>query len=138
MGRWIYRGYRSLLESPRWMQAFNAGARPQRLLFASTGTKDLTASDVLYVRALAAPFTVNTMPEETLNAFACHGEVDEPLPADGGNCEEMLRQFSAAGIDLDEFGTRLQQQGAAAFVRSWNSLMDCLDSRTSAVTRLAA
>jgi transaldolase len=138
MARRIYRAYRRLLDSTRWMQAFNAGARPQRLLFASTGTKDPTASDVMYLKALAAPFTINTMPEETLNAFACHGEVRAPVPPDGGNCEEILWQFSTAGVDLDALGTRLQEEGAAAFVKSWNELMRCIGSRSSAVEGLAA
>jgi transaldolase len=127
----IYGAYRELLESPRWMRAFNAGARPQRLLFASTGAKDPNATDVLYVKALAAPFTVNTMPEETLNAFACHGDLGAPLPADGGTCEAVLTEFAAAGVDLDALGVQLQDEGAAAFVKSWNDLMNCIDSSSS-------
>ena len=89
---------------PRWQRVFNAGARPQRLLWASTGTKDPKASDVLYVKALAAPFTVNTMPEATLKALADHGEIGAILPADGGDCEEVLAQFAKAGIDVDALG----------------------------------
>ena len=99
-----YKAYRELLGSPRWQRAFNAGARPQRLLWASTGTKDPKASDVLYIKALAAPFTVNTMPEGTLKALADHGELGAILPADGGDCEEVLAQFAKAGIDVDALG----------------------------------
>ena len=89
-----YKAYRSLLSSPRWQRVYNAGARPQRLLWASTGTKDPKVSDVLYIKALAAPFTVNTIPEGTLNALADHGELSGLLPADGGDCEEVLAQFA--------------------------------------------
>src|SRR5208282_3768836 len=91
-----YESYRFLLDSARWQRVFNAGARPQRLLWASTGTKDPKASDVLYIKALAAPFTVNTMPEGTLKALADHGELGTSLPADGGDCEEVLAQFGKA------------------------------------------
>ena len=94
----------SLLGSPRWQRAYNAGARPQRLLWASTGTKDPKASDILYIKALAAPFTVNTMPEGTLKALADHGEIGALLPADGGDCEEVLARFAKAGIDVDAPG----------------------------------
>src|SRR5271167_2336135 len=100
MANRAYKAYRELLGSPRWQRAFNAGARPQRLLWASTGTKNPKASDVLYIKALAAPFTVNTMPEATLKAFADHGEIGPMLPADGGNCEEVLARFASAGIDI--------------------------------------
>ena len=134
----IYRDYRDLLNSARWTRAFNAGARPQRLLFASTGTKDPDAPDVLYVKALAAPFTVNTMPEETLIAFACHGEVGGALPADGGACESVLRQFGAAGIDLNALGSQLQDEGAQSFVKSWNDLMSCIELRRSAASERSA
>src|SRR5436853_6096724 len=96
-----YKAYRTLLGSPRWQRVFNAGARPQRLLWASTGTKDPGASDVLYIRALAAPFTVNTMPESTLKALADHGAIGEMLPADGGDCEEVLARFAGVGVDVD-------------------------------------
>jgi transaldolase len=134
----IYRTYRELLDSPRWMRTFNAGAHPQRLLFASTGTKDPSAPDVLYVKALAAPFTVNTMPEGTLHAFACHGELGAPLPPDGGTCEEVLLKFLVEGVDLDALGRQLQDQGATAFVNSWTDLMSCIDSRRSGLGRMAA
>ena len=111
---------------------FNAGARPQRLLWASTGTKDPKASDVLYIKALAAPFTVNTMPEGTLKAFADHGEVGD-LPADGGDCEEVLAEFADAGIDVDALAAQLQDEGAKSFVKSWNELMACIASKGEAL-----
>jgi len=130
-----YRAYRELLDSPRWQRLANEGARPQRLLFASTGTKDPEASDVLYVEALAAPFTINTMPDKTLLAFADHGEVGEPLPADGGNADEALAEFREHGIEEGELATRLQEEGAEAFVKSWREL---LDSIASEAQRLAA
>jgi transaldolase len=107
IGKGAYKAYRALIASPRWQRAFNAGARPQRLLFASTGTKDPRASDVLYIKMLAAPLTVNTMPEATLKAFADHGEVNGILPADGGDFEAVLAQFRKAGIDLNALATRL-------------------------------
>jgi transaldolase len=131
----IYAAYRSLLASPRWQRIYNLGGRPQRLLFASTGTKDPRASDVLYVRALAAPFTVNTMPEKTLQALAAKDEVGELLPADGGDCEEVLARFTRAGIDLDALAARLQQEGAAAFAKSWNALLAVIDEKSAALQR---
>ncbi|HEV2382271.1 MAG TPA: transaldolase [Terriglobia bacterium] len=132
-----YKAYRALLSSPRWQRVFNAGARPQRLLWASTGTKDPKASDVLYVKALAAPFTVNTMPEATLKALADHGELGSILPADGGNCEEVLAQFAKADIDVDTLAAQLQDEGAKSFVKSWNELMTVITSK-SAVLKKAA
>jgi len=128
----IYKAYNDLLGSPRWRRAANAGARAQRLLWASTGTKDPKASDVLYVKALAAPFTVNTMPEGTLNAFAEHGETGGILAADGGDAEAMLAKFAAAGIDIDALAAKLQDEGAKAFVASWVDLMSRLDAKSSA------
>ena len=128
-----YKAYRSLLGSPRWQRVFNAGARPQRLLWASTGTKDPKASDVLYVKALAAPFTVNTMPEGTLKALADHGQLASILPADGGDCEEVLTLFAKTGIDVDALAAQLQDEGAKSFVRSWNELMTVIDSKTAAL-----
>ena len=125
----IYHAYRSSLSSERWQRAYNFGARPQRLLWASTGTKDTTASDTLYVEALAAPFTVNTMPENTLKAFADHGKLGANLFADDGNSESMLPQFTRSGVDIDALGTRLQDDGAKSFVKSWNDLMDVIDSK---------
>ena len=118
-----YRSYRELLGSPRWERLENAGARPQRLLWASTGTKDPEASDVLYVEALAAPLTVNTMPEETLLAFADHGTVRPVLPRDGGDAEQVLARFAQAGVDVDALAAQLQTEGADAFVKSWHDLL---------------
>jgi transaldolase len=132
-----YKAYRELLASPRWQRAFNVGTRPQRLLWASTGTKDPKASDVLYIKSLAAPFTVNTMPEATLKALADHGELGTILPADGGDCEEVLAQFAKAGIDIDELAAKLQDDGAKSFVQSWNELMTVITSK-SAVLKKAA
>ena len=125
-----YRAYRALMASPRWQRAFNAGARPQRLLWASTGTKDPKASDVLYINALAAPLTVNTMPEATLKALADHGQVGAILPEDGGDCEEVLAQFARAGIDAGALATQLQDEGAKSFVKSWNDLMAVIAAKT--------
>jgi transaldolase len=133
-----YKAYRRLLDSPRWQGVFNVGARPQRLLWASTGTKDPKASDVLYIKALAAPFTVNTMPESTLKALADHGELGTILSADGGNCEEVLAQFAEAGIDVDALATQLQEEGAKSFVKSWNDLMAVIMSKSAALTAAAA
>jgi transaldolase len=132
-----YQAYRSVLDSPRWQRVFNAGARPQRLLWASTGTKDPKASDILYVKALAAPFTVNTMPEATLKALAEHTELGSILPADGGDCEEVLAQFAKAGIDIDALATQLQDEGAKTFVKSWNELMEVIESRSAAIQKTA-
>ena len=124
-----YGAYRELLDSSRMQRLLNEGARPQRLLWASTGTKDPEASDVLYVEALAAPFTINTMPEKTLLAFAEHGEVRDPLPPDGGDAEQELARFRNAGIDVDELAARLQHEGAEAFVASWKELLDSIASK---------
>ena len=123
-----YKAARDLLGSPRWHRIYNAGAYPQRLLWASTGTKDPTASDVLYVKALAAPFTVNTIPESTLKALANRKELGSILPADGGDCEEVLSRFAEAGINIDGLAARLQDEGAQSFVKSWNELMSVVDS----------
>jgi transaldolase len=131
-----YKAYRALLTSPRWQRVFNAGARPQRLLWASTGTKDPKASDVLYIKALAAPSTVNTMPEGTLKALADHGAIDTILPADGGDCEEVLAQFAKAGIDVNELAAQLQDEGAKSFVKSWNDLMDVIASKSAALRKV--
>src|ERR1700687_2102256 len=126
-----YKAYRELLDSPRWQRVFNAGARPQRLLWASTGTKDPKASDVLYVKALAAPFTVNTMPEATLKALADHGQLGDILPADGGDCEDVLARFVKAGVDVDALAAQLQDEGAKSFVKSWNDLMGVIASKSA-------
>ena len=135
VGKQAYREYRKLLESPRWQRAFNEGARPQRLLFASTGTKDPKASDVLYVKGLAAPFTVNTMPDATLLAFADHGEVGAPLPADGGDCDKVLAEFGKAGIDLGALANQLQDEGAKSFVKSWNDLIGVIESKSNTLRK---
>jgi len=132
-----YKAYRELLCSPRWQRAYNAGARPQRLLWASTGTKDPKASDVLYVKALAAPFTVNTMPEATLKALADHGELGLIMAADGGDSEAVLSQFGKAGIDIDALGTQLQTDGAKSFVKSWNELMAVIASKSETLQMAA-
>jgi transaldolase len=126
-----YKAYRELLGSPRWERIYNAGARPQRLLWASTGTKDPKAPDVLYIKALAAPFTVNTMPEGTLKALADHGDLSEIMSADGGDCEAVLDQFAAAGIDIDDLAARLQDDGAKSFVSSWKELMEVIASKSA-------
>jgi transaldolase len=128
-----YAAYRELLDSPRWGRLANEGAQPQRLLWASTGTKDPEASDVLYVRALAAPFTINTMPEKTLLAFGDHGEVTDFLPADGGDGEEVIGRFASAGADLDALATRLQSEGAATFVGSWEEMLATIQDRSAAL-----
>ena len=130
-----YRAYRELLASARFQRAFNAGARAQRLLWASTGTKDPKASDTLYVKALAAPFTVNTMPEGTLKAFADHGQLGKILAPDGGECERVLSAFGEAGIDTETLAAQLQNEGAASFVKSWNDLMSCIDSKAAAMRK---
>ena len=127
----IYKAARDLLGSPRWQRSYNAGARPQRLLWASTGTKDPKASDVLYIKALAAPFTVNTMPEGTLKALADHGELSEIMSADGGDCEAVLAQFAKAGVDADALAAKLQEEGAKSFVSSWNELMGVIASKSA-------
>jgi len=127
-----YKVYTQLLESARWRRALNAGARPQRLLFASTGTKDPKASDVLYVQGLVAPLTVNTMPEKTLHAFAAHGDVGRELSPEGGDSADVLLNFTRSGIDLEALAARLQEEGAAAFVTAWHDLLGVIASKTAA------
>jgi transaldolase len=127
----IYKAYRSLLGSAQWQRAFNMGARPQRLLWASTGTKDPKASDVLYIQALASPFTVNTMPEGTLKAMYEHGNVGNMMPTDGGDCEAMLAKFVKAGIDIDGLASQLQSDGAKSFVQSWNDLLGVITTKSA-------
>jgi len=129
----VYRAYRRLMSSDRFQRLENQGARMQRLLWASTKTKDPAASDTLYVHGLAAPFTVNTMPDDTLEAFFEHGEVGDPLPADGGGTDAMLSRFAQAGVDTSEVAAQLQRNGAKSFVSAWNELMDRIKSQTSAV-----
>jgi transaldolase len=130
-----YKAYRDLLISHRWQRTYNAGARPQRLLWASTGTKDPKASDVLYVRSLAAPFTVNTMPEATLKALADHGEVGSVMAADGGDCEKVLARFAQSGVNVEALAAQLQDEGAKSFVKSWNDLLAVIDSKSAALRK---
>ncbi len=131
-----YEAYCDLIASPRCQRLMNAGARPQRLLLASTGTKDPKASDVLYVEALAAPLTVNTMPEATLKAFAEHGELGAAMRAEGGDCETTLAAFAKAGIDIDALAARLQDEGVAAFAKSWNELLAVIASKSAMVEKI--
>jgi transaldolase len=135
IARRTYTAYRELLDSPRWQRLLNEGAQPQRLLWASTGTKDPEASDVLYLQALAAPFTINTVPEATLRAFADHGRVSDLMPPDGGDCEEVLDRFRRAGIDSDALAAQLQREGAEAFDKSWNDLLECIASKSKALKK---
>jgi transaldolase len=135
IGRRCYKAYCDLVASPRYQRVMNAGARPQRLLFASTGTKDPKASDVLYVKALAAPLTVNTIPEATLKAFADHGDLGATIPADGGDCEAVIAAHATAGIDVDALAARLQDEGAKAFVKSWHDLMGVIASKSAALEK---
>jgi transaldolase len=130
-----YKASYALLTSPRWQRAYNNGARRQRLLWASTGTKDPQASDVMYVKALAAPFTVNTIPEGTLKALAEHGELGRTLSPDGGDCEEMLTKFAKAGVDVDALAAQLQDEGAKAFVKSWGELLAVIESKSSTIKK---
>jgi transaldolase len=131
-----YKAYRALLDTDRWLRLENAGARPQRVLWASTGTKDPKESDILYIKALAAPHTVNTMPEQTLLAFAEHGEVGDMLAEDGGNAEEVLARFAQAGVDYDTLAAKLQSEGAESFDASWNDLMGCIASKSELLTKV--
>jgi transaldolase len=129
-----YQAYRELLDSPRWGRLANEGARPQRLLWASTSTKNPDAPDVLYVSALAAPFTINTMPEKTLNAFADHGQVRTLMPTDGGDAEQILSAFARAGIDHDTLAVKLQSNGAESFDTSWHSLLTSIAAKHEKLT----
>lgn len=129
IGGRAYRAYRELLDSPRTQRLMNEGARPQRLLWASTGTKDPNASDTLYIEAFASPFTVNTMPEPTLLAFADHGQVGDLMAADGGNSEQLLKEFGEAGIDVTALADRLQAEGKESFNKSWEELLKSISSQ---------
>lgn len=129
----VYSAVRELLGSPRWQRVYNVGGRPQRVLWASTGTKDPNASDVLYIEELAAPFTVNTIPEGTLKAFADHGEPGDIMSADCDLCEATLQEFSSAGIDIDALAAQLQDEGARSFVASWNELLGVISSKSDAL-----
>lgn len=129
-----YKAYRDLLSSARWLKLAEAGARPQRLLWASTGTKDAAASDTLYVEALAAPDTINTIPEKTLAAFADHGKVGAALPADGGDAEAVLETFKREGIDDEALAARLQREGAESFAASWQALLARITEKRTSLT----
>ncbi len=133
----VYKAYRDLLDSDRWQRLSNLGARPQRVLFASTGTKDPKASDIFYIAALAAPNTVNTMPEETLNAFEDHGNVSGVIPRDGADCEQVLAEFGQAGIDVKQLAADLQTEGAKAFDDSWQDLLKSIQSKSLALKQTA-
>jgi transaldolase len=117
------------MDSDRWQRLANTGARMQRLLWASTSTKDPNAPDTFYVHGLSAPFTVDTMPDNTLVAFFEHGEVGADMPADGGDCDAVLAEFSAAGVDVNALAQRLQDEGAAAFDASWKDLLQHIDQQ---------
>jgi transaldolase len=129
-----YKAYRDLLASPRWQKLAAAGAKPQRLLWGSTGTKDPKASDVLYIEALAAPDTINTMPEETLLAFADHGKVNDVLPVDGGDAEKTLANLAKVGVDNAALAVQLQREGVQSFSKSWNELMASIASKSNTQT----
>jgi transaldolase len=131
----IYKAYRDLMESDRWQRLAGFGARPQRLLFASTGTKDPKASDVLYIEALAAPNTINTIPEKTLQAFADHGKTGAVLPRDGGSCEQTLAAFQKAGIDLAELAATLQSDGTKSFDASWQELLTAIETKAKSLLK---
>jgi transaldolase len=129
----VYRAYRRLMSSGRFQRLENGGARTQRLLWASTSTKDPNAPDTLYVHGLAAPFTINTMPNETLEAFYDHGQVDNPLPDNGGDADEFLKQFADAGVNTEELAAQLQQDGARSFVTAWDDLLDRIKAQSASV-----
>ena len=133
IGGRTYQAYRDLLLSPRWRKLADAGAQPQRLLWASTGSKDPDASDTLYVEALAAPDTIDTLPEKTLQAFAEHGVLRGPMAMDGGDAEAILARFTQAGVDIDALAATLQQEGAEAFVKSWRQLLRRISDKSAAL-----
>jgi transaldolase len=133
IGQRSYKACVELRESARWKKLIAAGAHPQRLLWASTGTKDPKASDTLYIEALAAPDTINTMPDKTLLAFADHGKLGAPMAKDGGDCEKVIARFKAAGIDDAALAGKLQRDGAAAFVKSWNDLLKRIRDKSAQV-----
>ena len=130
-----YKAYRDLLASPRWRKLAGSGARPQRLLWASTGTKDAQAPETLYIEALAAPDTINTMPEKTLHAFAEHGRIKGVLPIDGGDAEDVLAEFTREGINDETLAADLQSEGTQSFNKSWNHLLACIASKSALVER---
>jgi transaldolase len=133
-----YRAYRELLASSRWQQLATAGARPQRMLWASTGTKDPAAPATLYVDALAAPDTINTIPDKTLLAYAAHGRAPTPLTDDGGDAETEIAEFVKAGIQLDALATDLQREGAEAFNKSWDDLLGIIAQKSAALAKARA
>ena len=135
VGRVAYKAYRDQLDSDRWQRLANLGARAQRLLFASTGTKDPEASDTLYIDGLAAPNTVNTMPAGTLKAMADHGKATEVLRSDGGDAAATLGEFTKAGVDLSALAEKLQSDGADSFVKSWRDLLQTIDSKSTALRK---
>jgi transaldolase len=137
IARRAYKAYRELLASSRWQKLAAAGAQPQRLLWASTGTKDPDAPDTLYIEALAGPGTIDTIPEETLLAFADHGGVKGAMPMDGGDAEEVLAKFARLGVDDTALAARLQREGAEAFSRSWKDLLDRIASKSALLERTA-
>ena len=133
VGLQTYQAYRRLMDSNRWQRLANAGAPAQRLLWASTSTKDPDSPDTMYIDGLRAPHTINTMPESTLRAFADHGQVGEPIAADGGDAETTLAQFESAGIDVDALAATLQSDGARSFVKAWEDLLSRIDDQVAAV-----
>ena len=133
VGLKTYQAYRDVMDSERWQRLKNSGARMQRLLWASTSTKDPKAPDTLYVHCLGAPFTINTIPEATLQAFYDHGHAGKPMPRDGGDADETLAAHAAAGIDVDALAAKLQSDAATSFVDSWNDLMTIIDKQTAAL-----
>jgi len=135
IGKRIYKAYRDLLATERWLRLANSGARAQRLLWASTGTKDPKSSDILYVKALASPHTVDTMPENTLLAMHDHGEIGAMLSADGGDAERELAEFTKAGIDIDALAEQLQKEGAESFVKSWDDLLACIVDKSASIKK---
>src|SRR5262245_46080485 len=134
VGLKTYQAYRELMDSDRWQRLKNDGARMQRLLWASTGTKDPNAPDDLYLACLGAPFTINTIPEATLRAYHDHGHVGIAMPTDGGDADETLAAHAAAGIDVDALAAKLQTDAATSFVESWNDLMSIIDTQSAALT----
>ena len=133
-----YQAYRALLASRRWQKLAAAGAHAQRLLWASTGTKDPAAPDTLYVEALAAPDTIDTIPEKTLLAFADHGRVRQALPFDGGDAAAVLADCRREGVDDNALAARLQREGADAFVKSWHQLLQGIAAKTEQLARAGA
>jgi len=134
MANRIYKAARALRTTPRWQRVYNAGVRPQRLLWA-TGAHESSASDILYARSLAAPYTINTVPEGTLKALSKHDSLGAILPPDGGNCEDVIAKFATAGIDVDALAGQLQEEGAWSFVKSWNQLTDVIASKRAVLKK---